>query len=228
MSKYKMSYQKLSSEDPSKFDYEDISRNLKNLDKQLKIYQKCGGQAQFASKREIESIQHHLTEIFKRPRIIKDDKAKLLQLESQFKELNQKINIQSKGPENSYEIKPEENLEDFGINEKSSLAYKDSTELKHEELLERKENIENLQKDFIIVNDLFKDTAKLAKEQGVMLEEVDKNVNVAVAETGKGVSELHKADQYQQKAKRKLGCIFIIAAIVVAVLLAIVLGVVVF
>ena len=90
--------------------------------------------------------------------------------------------------------------------------------------MKRHENIEGLQRDFIIVNDLFKDTAMLAKEQGVMLGEAEKSVSVAVQETGKGVKELHKADKYQQKAKSKLTCILIVAVLIVLGLVGLFLG----
>lgn len=219
-----MSYQKFPAEDPSKFDLEDISKNLRNLDKQLKLYQKDPGNVGLS--KEIERIQGYLTEIFKRPRAGKETKSKLHQLESNFKDLNMKF--RQREHENTYEVQTEENLEDFGINERSSLAYNNSVEIQKKELEERKENIENLHKDFIVVNSLFKDTAMMVGEQGKMLEEADKNITVAVAETNKGVNELHKADKYQQSAKKKLGCIFIIAFIVVGVLIAIILGVVVF
>ena len=201
-----MSYQKLPDvEDSSGFNYEEISKNLKIFDKKIKEFQKAAvGSGKSSILKEIEIIQQYLTNIFRRPRISKNDKAKLLPLENQCKELNAKFQeIRPQEIEDSRSSR-EENLANLGVEERDSLAYKDSAHLKEEQLLERKENIENLQRDFIQVNELFKDTAMLVREQGAMLEEAEKNVIVADNEIKKGVNELRKADKYQQKAKGKL------------------------
>ena len=167
-----MSYQRLSPDDPHKFDYEDISKNLRSFDKKIKDFQKTGGSSQSSLIKEIKIIQDHLTEIFRRPRITKDDKTRLLSLENQYRELNSRFqDLKPQEMESSRDFRDGEDLEELGIQERNTLAYHDSGQLKQAELLERKENIEILQKDFVIVNSLFKDTAMMVGEQGKMLEE---------------------------------------------------------
>ena len=71
---------------------------------------------------------------------------------------------------------------------------------------------------------MFKDTAKLVLDQGLMLDESENSISTAVNQTEKAAEELQGASGYQQQAKRKLICIFVIVCIVLSVLLAIVLG----
>jgi t-SNARE complex subunit (syntaxin) len=220
-----MAYRKLSSGgDSFDFDYDDISKNLKQFGTKIKEYKKSDSSNKKAINVQISKIQGHLKEIFKRPRATKD-KSNLETLEKQFKELiSEYEKCFSSSSDSTYDDKPEEDLQELGIEEKESLAYNDSIQLKKEEISERKEKIENLHKDFIVINEMFKDTAMMVKEQGEMLENADKNVDVAIKETGKGVDELVLADGYQRSAKKKLGCICIIAFIVVGVLCAILFG----
>ena len=77
----------------------------------------------------------------------------------------------------------------------------------------------------ITVNEMFKDTAMMVKEQEEMLVVVDKDVTNAAGQTGKAVGELNKAEGYQRSAKKKMCVIMIIALVVVGVALAIVFGV---
>ena len=215
-------YTKLSGESFD-FDYEDIQNSLKVFNTKLKEYQRSNERSKNTMYTELEKHQSRLQEIFSRPRLKGSDRAKLETLEKQYKELSSnfskiKPNLEMGGE--SRKVHHRAQNDDFldGIVEDESLVFHDVNQLNEKKLAERHEDVTKLQKDFIIVNDLFKDSAKLVGEQGDMLAASENNLMIAV--------ELQRADVYQQKAKRKLGCIFIIAAVVVAVLLAIILGVV--
>lgn len=224
-----MDYQKLDA-GSSDFNFQEISKDLQKYSKLIKEYEHSSGHKRREKSDDITKLHEYLKGIFEKPRSNKDTKAKLSSLEKQFKQLNE--NFTKMRTNDEVELKAsvdtEENLESFGVQERTSLAYRDSVQLRNEELTERKAQIEALNKDFVEVNEMFKDAAKMIHEDGKQLEVAEKHVTNAVAETGKGVQELHKADKYQKSARKKLMCIFLIAAVVVAVLLAIVLGVVVF
>jgi uncharacterized protein (DUF3084 family) len=205
---------------------------LRSYNKLIKDYSKAHGKSRHQISQQIALLKDSLKETFKRPRPTKDSKAKLTPLEKQFEELNRQYKsvpgTEEELKASDYSSNPEENLEDFGIMEKDSLAYHDSVQLKNEELRERKERVDELHKDLHTVNEMFKDAALMIKEQGEDLTVVEKHVDTAAQETGRGVRELTKAEGYQRSAKKKMCIIFVIAAIVVGVLLAVVFGVVVF
>ncbi|CAG9327721.1 unnamed protein product [Blepharisma stoltei] len=87
-------------------------------------------------------------------------------------------------------------------------------------LKDRFEEVQQLEKDMITVNAMFKDVSNMVVEQGGMLDSAENNVEVAVKETGRAVVELNKAEVYQKKSKGKLFCILGIVIVVVLVLVA--------
>lgn len=223
-----MSYQRLDG-DSSDFDFDQISQELKAYNKYINEYQKSTGAARAKLTQQISELKNNLKITFQRARPTKDTRVKLTSLEKQFEDLNRKYKAIPGSEEelkvSVYSQQEVENLEEIGIMERDSLAYVDSVHLKNEELKERKEQVEVLQKDFFTVNEMFKDAALMIKDQGGELDVIENHVTVAASETNKGVGELVKAERYQGSAKKKLCVIMIIAAVVVGVLLAIVFGV---
>ena len=224
-----MMYKRLEGDgDSSDFNYDQISQDLRLYNKLIKDYSKSQASSRLKISQQISNLKDSLKETFKRPRPTKDSKVKIISLEKQFEDLNRQFKsipgIEEELRASDYSPGPEENLEDFGIMERDSLAYKDSIQLKNEELRERKERVDELHKDMHTVNEMFKDAAIMIKEQGEDVTLVERHVDTAVKETGKGVNELVKAEGYQRSAKKKMCIIFIIAAVVVGVLLAIVFG----
>ena len=211
-----MDYQKLPSEDSPEFDSEDTGNKVKKFSKDLKKYKNSNGPEKFSLENDLNKLKEQILTAFKKPKVKKEDKQKKEAFEKQFKLVNEDFEKNKSNGLNS-DTHADPDL-DENIVEQRGLAFKDSVELNYKKLSDRKENIETLQKDFVQVNEMFKDTAMMVKEQGIMLEEVDKNADIAVKETGKGVDELCKANIYQKKAKNKLNCILIIVTIVVIVL----------
>ena len=212
------------------FDYEDIQNNLKGFNSKLKEYQRSPNKSKKVIYPELEKKQSRLQEIFNRPRTNLSDKAKLETLEKQFKELSLNFSKIKPNFELESELSPSDHKKHDdvldGIVENEDLAIQDINSIREKEYIARKENVDKLHKDMVTVNEMFKDSAKMIHEQGHMLVDSENNLMVAVEQTGTGVQELQKADVYQQKAKRKLCCICVIAVVAVAVLLAIILGVI--
>ena len=108
----------------------------------------------------------------------------------------------------------------LGLEEHESLEIQNLSELRNQELIERKGKIEKLYEEMIIVNEMFVDTAKIVQEQGEMIDKVDGNLNVAVKVNDKIVKDLEDAKRYQESSKKKkIICILIIVAIAVIVVL---------
>ena len=111
---------------------------------------------------------------------------------------------------------------DPGFVEEESLAIRDEDELSHENLLKRNEEIQQVHKDFVEVNSMFKEVAHLVDQQGESLDVADGHVDTAVKETTRANIELDSANRYQRSAKKKIVVIFIIVAVVVAILIGVV------
>ena len=209
-------------------DCEDISKDLKNLKLKIKEYHKAASYNKKNLYIEIEKTQAYLQEIFNRPRQNKPEKLKLNVLENQFKELSSSFSKIKPDFDLSFENEETkyDSHDDFfsSIVENEELAIHDSSQLREKQYNERKENLEQLHSQLEIVNEMFKDTAKLVLDQGLMLDESENSISTAVNQTEKAAEELQGASGYQQQAKRKLICIFVIVCIVLSVLLAIVLG----
>lgn len=90
--------------------------------------------------------------------------------------------------------------------------------------LDRRYQIEAIEKDMSEVHAMFKEVAEMVGDQGQMLDSADQNVDVAVKETGKAVKELEKSNKYQISAKKKLYCIIVIVVILLLFLAAVALG----
>jgi syntaxin 7 len=94
-----------------------------------------------------------------------------------------------------------------------------------DELAFRERDIEvtTIEHEMIEINRMFNDVAVMAKAQGIEIDKVEQNVDVADVETAKAVEELNHANTYQEAAKGKTMCIavvvFIVAAVVVVVCL---------
>ena len=91
-------------------------------------------------------------------------------------------------------------------------------------LIERREEVLELEKDMILVNSMYKDISKMIIDQGIMLNEAKKNADTAAKETDKVVENLEKAENLQRSAKDKLICICIIIAIVMIIIILAILG----
>ena len=112
----------------------------------------------------------------------------------------------------------------LSLEERQSLAFQNVSQLNEEDLKRRQEEITHIEKDMVIVNNMFKDVAGMIVQQGEMLNQAETHVDKAQQETGEAVNELRRADKYQKSGSKKMCYIFVIVLIVVIVLILIVLG----
>ena len=82
--------------------------------------------------------------------------------------------------------------------------------------LEREEEVRQLEASVVQVNEMFRDLASIVQQQGIMIQTIDSNVDVAVKETTKGVGEVTTAAKYERATRSKMCCIFFIAVAALA------------
>jgi len=93
-------------------------------------------------------------------------------------------------------------------------------EYNEEEILARKEDIQQIEKDVQEVAEMFKDLDTLVKEQQTHIDVIDNNIQAAKANVEGGHDELVQAEEYQRSARRKKCCIlFMFLTILVVVVL---------
>ena len=90
---------------------------------------------------------------------------------------------------------------------------------------EKQAAIHQIERDVVLLNDMFKDLNYLVVEQQVGIDLIENNIHVAKDQTAKGHAELVDASDYQSASRRQMCYICIILLVVIGVVLAIVLGV---
>ncbi|KAH7288047.1 hypothetical protein KP509_31G009300 [Ceratopteris richardii] len=90
---------------------------------------------------------------------------------------------------------------------------------------EREQGIKDIQQQIVEVNEIFKDLAVLVHEQGVMIEDIDSNIQSTHSTTTQANSQLAKAAK-SQKSNSSLMCWLLIAFGVILVVVIVVLVVV--
>ena len=212
-----VSYMELPGE-PKVINIEYLSKTLKTFAARIKEYIKAKPDRQDSLMPEIDKLKNNLESYFGLPCENKSDKLKLRTLENNYRELCWNYSeIVRNYDENAKSMISSSSL---GLEEHESLEIQNLSELRNQELIERKGKIEKLYEEMIIVNEMFVDTAKIVQEQGEMIDKVDGNLNVAVKVNDKIVKDLEDAKRYQESSKKKkIICILIIVAIAVIVVL---------
>jgi len=72
------------------------------------------------------------------------------------------------------------------------------------------------------VNEIFRDLSHLVQEQGVMIDNIESNIEESVVKTTDGVEELRKANEYQKSSRNKMCCLALIILIVAAIIVLVV------
>jgi t-SNARE complex subunit (syntaxin) len=91
-------------------------------------------------------------------------------------------------------------------------------------LRERDETIAQVEKDMNELNSMFREAGEMIVEQGVVLEEADRNMEVSVKETKRAADDMGEANKLQQKAKDKLVLMCILIVVVLVLVSLVVLG----
>jgi len=92
----------------------------------------------------------------------------------------------------------------------------DQERIFHEDHVKRRnEEIKEIEKQVIEVNEMFVDVAHLVQEQGQMIDNIESNVEKTSHDTKSANVELKKASEYQQSYRSKL-CVLVIIILVIA------------
>lgn len=208
------SYARLPGE-PSETNIDHTAQKLKEFSALIKKFSKADLQNKKGLMPELMNLQFYLQNIFSTAKVPKEEKGRLETLLSQYKELLQIVQKQTQ----EFNISSEEGHFSSGfptgVVEYDNLAIYDTTQLKKQVYEERQEKIQELHKDMVVVNEMFKDMSNLVKEQGEMLNVVERHVDVAVKETDVAAKELIKASDYQAKANKKKICLYIVLALII-------------
>ncbi|XP_067947269.1 syntaxin-12-like [Watersipora subatra] len=89
---------------------------------------------------------------------------------------------------------------------------------------EREERVRQLESDVLDVNEIFKQLGTMVQEQGDLVDHIETNVISAADYVEEGNVELGNAVTYQKSSRKKL-CILVIICLIIAAVIAIILGV---
>jgi hypothetical protein len=105
------------------------------------------------------------------------------------------------------------------------LAQQDEVDFQENLIIEREDEIRQIEQSVGELNELFRDVAHIVREQGDVLDTIDVNVENTLADTRGADVELRSASRYQKAARNKACCLLLVLAIVlVIVILAVVLN----
>lgn len=105
------------------------------------------------------------------------------------------------------------------------LAQQDEVDFQENLIIEREDEIRQIEQSVGELNELFRDVAHIIREQGDVLDTIDVNVENTLTDTRGADVELRSASRYQKAARNKACCLLLVLAIVlVIVVLAVVLN----
>jgi len=97
-------------------------------------------------------------------------------------------------------------------------------EFQEDEIMAKKEEIQQIERDVQEVAEMFKDLDQLVRDQQVHIDVIDTNIVAAKVHVEEGHEQLVQAEEYQKSARKKKCCIlFMLIAILAIVVLCIVL-----
>lgn len=116
-------------------------------------------------------------------------------------------------------------LEQLQRQEVAHLAAQDEVDFQEALIIEREEEIRNIEQGVGDLNVLFRQVAQIVDEQGEQLTSIADNVENVHTDTRQADVETRQAARYQKAARNKGCCLLIILAIIVTiVILAVVIG----
>ena len=194
-------YQALPSTEEVNLNY--ISKNLKEMSVLVKNLKGTTGSIYQATLDRIKSFEANLADIFENGKPIKEQRPQFKSLEKQFNDLQQVV----KGLEETYARRSQRQSiyasVQSGLIQHDELVYQNEEEIENQILQEKYQAAEEIHKDIVKLNEMFKDVAGMVHEQGEDLNRADAHVEVAVKSTEKSNQELASAKEYQDSACRK-------------------------
>ena len=109
--------------------------------------------------------------------------------------------------------------------ELARLAPQDEVDFQEALIIEREEEIRNIEQGVGDLNVLFQQVAQIVTEQGDQLDTIERNVDNVRTDTRGADYELRSAARYQKNARSKACCLLLLLAVILTiVLLAVFLG----
>ncbi|KAJ3107209.1 hypothetical protein HDU97_004629 [Phlyctochytrium planicorne] len=87
---------------------------------------------------------------------------------------------------------------------------------------EREEDLRNIEKSIVEVNEIFRDLGTIVNEQQYMLDSIESNVGEVAVNVRNAHDELQTASRYQKMSGNKVCCLLIIIAVVLAIIVLII------
>lgn len=118
--------------------------------------------------------------------------------------------------DNLYEV--EDNIDDYFVNSKMTqqqLLYLEEENTKL--AAQREQEVNNIVKSIVDLNDIFKDLSNMVANQGTVLDRIDYNVEQTQTQVYEGYKQLQKAEKHKRKSRK--WCFIIISAVSVVFLL---------
>ncbi|KAK7865557.1 hypothetical protein R5R35_010096 [Gryllus longicercus] len=82
---------------------------------------------------------------------------------------------------------------------------------------QREQEVNQIVRSIVDLNDIFKDLSHMVVDQGTMLDRIDYNIEQTQTQVHQGYQQLQKAENYQKK-NRKIVCILILALVTLVLL----------
>jgi syntaxin 7 len=109
--------------------------------------------------------------------------------------------------------------------ELTRLAPQDDVDFQEALIIEREEEIRNIEQGVGDLNVLFQQVAQIVTEQGEVLDTIERNVETVRDDTRGADRELRSAARYQKNARSKACCLLLILSVILTIIvLAAVLG----
>lgn len=196
-----------------------VSKNLKEMSILVKNLKGTTGSIYQSTLDRIKSFEAKLADTFENGKPKKDERHQFKSLEKQFIDLQKVL----KDLEETYARRSQResiySSVQTGLIQHDELAYRNEEEIENQILQEKYQAAEEIHKDIVQLNEMFKDVAGMVREQGEDLDRADANVGVAVKSTDKANQELISAKGHQESACRKK-C-YVICAILVVIILSV-------
>jgi syntaxin 7 len=103
--------------------------------------------------------------------------------------------------------------------ELTRLAPQDEVDFQEALIIEREEEIRNIEQGVGDLNVLFQQVAQIVTEQGEVLDTIERNVEVVRDDTRGADRELRSAARYQKNARSKACCLLLILAVILTIIL---------
>ncbi len=103
--------------------------------------------------------------------------------------------------------------------ELTRLAAQDDVDFQEAIIIEREEEIRNIEQGVGDLNVLFQQVAQIVTEQGEVLDTIERNVEDVRDSTRGADRELRSAARYQKNARSKMCCLLLILSVILTIIL---------